>query len=68
MSCSRLFRVSAVREALRSPRTGALILWSFDREVPAGGAVSVVELQRQVLLVLVSLQVLVSASATESAA
>lgn len=34
----------------RLPRTGALLLGSFDGKVPAGGAVSVVELQRQVLL------------------
>ena len=41
-----------MREAIvsRSPRTGAILLWSFDGEVPADGAVSVVELQRQVLL------------------
>lgn len=36
----------------RSPRTGAFLLWSFDEEVPAGGAVSVVELQQPVLLAL----------------
>ena len=36
----------------RSPRTGALLVWSFVGEISAGSAVSVVELQRQIILTL----------------